>query len=55
MKTDRQRDFALRNHKLIVYRYDWDLVHEQPDAIEQEIRRTLAEREGWNLLRTGTG
>ncbi len=55
MKRDRQKDLSLRNHELIVYRYDWDLVHEQPDAIEQEIRRTLAGREGWNLLRTRTG
>jgi hypothetical protein len=55
MKTDRQKDLSLRNHDLIVYRYDWDLVHDQPDPIEQEIRRTLAERQGWNLLRTRTG
>jgi Protein of unknown function (DUF559) len=55
MKTDRQRDFALRSHKLIVYRYDWDLVHDQPDPIEREIRRTLAEREGWNLPGTRPG
>ena len=55
MKFDRQKDLTLRNHHLIVYRYDWDLVHEQPDAIESEIRRTLTEREGWNLLHPRTG
>jgi hypothetical protein len=47
MKYDREKDFALRNTQRIVYRYHWDLVHERPDEVELEIRRTLAQREGW--------
>jgi very-short-patch-repair endonuclease len=47
MKSDREKDFALRSSGRIVYRYDWDLVHDRPDAVELEIRRTLAEREDW--------
>jgi Protein of unknown function (DUF559) len=47
VKFDREKDFALRNAGLLVYRYHWDLVHDQPDEVEMEIRRTLAEREGW--------
>jgi hypothetical protein len=47
MKLDHEKDFVLRGTQRIVYRYDWDLVHDQPDDVEREIRRTLAEREGW--------
>jgi hypothetical protein len=48
VKRDREKDFALRSTKQIVYRYHWDLVHERPHDVELEIRRTLAEREGWS-------
>jgi hypothetical protein len=47
IKFDHTKDFALRSTGRIVYRYHWDLVHDQPDEVEMEIRRTLAEREGW--------
>lgn len=56
IKFDRHKDLTLRRSGLTVYRYDWDLVHDQPALVEQEIRQTLAEREGWwNLSRTQTG
>jgi hypothetical protein len=47
MKFDRQKDFALRRAGLIVFRYTWDLLHDEPDLVEREIRRTLKVREGW--------
>jgi hypothetical protein len=47
MKFDHEKDFVLRGTQRIVYRYGWDLVHDQPDDVEREIRRTLAKREGW--------
>lgn len=47
IKFDHEKDLKLRGAGEIVYRYDWDLVHGQPDLVELEIKRTLAAREGW--------
>jgi hypothetical protein len=47
VKFDREKDFVLRGTQRIVYRYHWDLVHDRPDDVEREIRRTLVQREGW--------
>jgi hypothetical protein len=54
MKFDRGKDFAIRQSGRVVHRYDWDLVHERPDAVEAEIRRTLSEREGWSGTRAAS-
>lgn len=41
------QDLALRASGRIVLRYDWDLLDERPDAVEEEIRVMLRAREEW--------
>ncbi|MDE3132670.1 MAG: DUF559 domain-containing protein [Acidobacteriota bacterium] len=40
-RRDRRNDLTLRSHGLTVLRYDWDLVHEQPDAVCRDVLRML--------------
>lgn len=43
---DRANDLLLRSHGLVVLRYDWDLVHAHPQAVHDDLVRTLRARKG---------
>jgi hypothetical protein len=40
-RRDKANDMLLRSHGLSVLRYDWDLVHAQPQAIYHDLMRAL--------------
>lgn len=43
-RRDRRNDLILRSHGLTVVRYDWDLVHEQPEEVCADVLRQLERR-----------
>jgi hypothetical protein len=47
IRRDRADELTLRQQGLIVLRYDWDLVHEQPRRVYGDLTACLAAREGW--------
>ena len=42
IRRDRANEIALRAHGLNVLRYDWDLVHSQPQAVYDDLMATLS-------------
>ena len=40
-KRDKANDLLLRSHGLVVVRYDWDLVHLRPQAVYDDLMRTI--------------
>jgi hypothetical protein len=48
IRRDRADELTLRSHGLVVLRYDWDLVHEQPRLVYDDLMAGLAAREGWD-------
>jgi hypothetical protein len=44
LRRDRAKDLKLRGHGLTVLRYDWALVHQQPDAVHAELVAQLRAR-----------
>jgi hypothetical protein len=40
-KRDKANDLLLRSHGLVVLRYDWDLVHLRPQAVYDDLMRTI--------------
>jgi hypothetical protein len=40
-KRDKANDLLLRSHGITVLRYDWDLVHDEPRAVYDDLMRTL--------------
>jgi hypothetical protein len=42
LRRDRANELTLRAHDLIVLRYDWDLVHEQPKAVYNDLMANLS-------------
>jgi hypothetical protein len=40
-RRDKANDLMLRSHRLTVLRYDWDLVHNRPRALYDDLTRTL--------------
>ena len=40
-QRDKANDLLLRSHGLVVLRYDWILVHDQPRAVYDDLMRTL--------------
>jgi Protein of unknown function (DUF559) len=41
LRRDRARDLKLRSHDLRVVRYDWQLMHQQPEAMHADLMRHL--------------
>jgi very-short-patch-repair endonuclease len=41
LRRDRARDLKLRSHDLRVVRYDWELMHQQPEAMHADLMRHL--------------
>jgi hypothetical protein len=42
VRRDRANELVLRGHGLIVLRYDWDLVHQQPREVYDDLMATLS-------------
>ena len=40
-RRDKANDLKLRGHGLVVVRYDWDLLHDRPRAVYDDLMRTL--------------
>lgn len=41
LRRDKRNDLTLRSHGLRVIRYDWALLHEQPDSIHRDLRLSM--------------
>ncbi|MHB8692727.1 MAG: hypothetical protein ACYDHH_15935 [Solirubrobacteraceae bacterium] len=50
-RKDHRNDIELRGHDLVVARYDWDLVHNQPKLIYTDLTDRLAKGTGWTIGR----
>jgi hypothetical protein len=48
-RKDHRNDIELRSHDLVVVRYDWDLVHNQPKLIYTDLTGRLLKGTGWAI------
>jgi hypothetical protein len=45
-RRDKANDLKLRSHGIAVLRYDWDLLHDRPRAVYDDVMRTLKTEPG---------
>jgi very-short-patch-repair endonuclease len=50
-RKDHRNDIVLRSHDLVVVRYDWDLVHNEPKLVFTDLTGRLVKGAGWAIGR----